>query len=724
VASFLGAFLLFQIQPLMSKVLLPAFGGSYLVWGACMVFFQFMLLLGYAYAHAIQTWLGVARYSRLHLLILVLPLFFFPAQLGGVGDAGATGAFLSLQVFAILLKAVGLPFLVLSTTSLVLQRWLLASNCPERNNPYVLYSASNLGSMLALLTYPVVVEPFLALDRQGDVWWIGYALLVLLQAACLPAPSARRNEPAAPSATAPLPVARLMEWFLPSAAGCAILLAATNVITLDIASVPLLWVLPLSVYLLSFVLAFKRKLFYPPWLRALFPWALLLGVLLHLLAQLHLSAPAWLSITLHLLILFCVCMSCSARLVEAKPEDPRHLTLFYLVLAFGGFAGSVVVSWVFPLVTTSLLEYPASLALAAAALAYREMKPARADGPDRPAETVFCLAVTAATLTLVPWLAARYGTASAYRDSLLLVIVAVPVALCLRRLATRPWPLAALLLAAALAMNWTEGLAMGGRQVARLRNFYGIYRVFDKDGMRCLEHGSTLHGRQYLRGPKANMPLSYYHPSTPAALILQWPDFTFKNIDMIGLGTGALAAYAGAGQQFTIRELDPDNLPIAEKYFTYLALARQHGAEVVFVPGDGRITLRQAPAGSVDLLIVDAFNSGSIPVHLLTVEAFEEYFRALAPDGLLLLHVSNKFLDLAPVIYANAKRLGIDVYEASNDSLKHADADVTHWMALSRSRGVVRVISSHLGWWQQSWPPYTQPWTDRYCNILGALMCR
>ena len=450
----------------------------------------------------------------------------------------------------------------------------------------------------------------------------------------------------------------------------------TNVMTLDIAPVPLLWVLPLSVYLLSFVVAFKRRMWYPAWSAAALPWALTVGMLLYLMAQLHLVLPVGLSVVLHLALLFIICLNCSARLAMARPEEPARLTLFYLVLAFGGLVGSGLVVWVFPYVSASLLEYPVSLVLVAASMAVAGKRPlwagageaGRSESPATPGvreagrpiliETAVCVVISVTALTAVPLALFHFLGAGARRESIVLAAAALPMVICLLRLAGRPWPMTALLLGVAVAMNWTEDLAMGARKVRRVRNFYGIYRVFDRDDVRYLQHGSTLHGRQYRSGPKMNTPLAYYHPTTPAAGILQSDALGFDRIDMIGLGTGALAAYARAGQRWTIRELDPDNLPIAMIDFTYLDAARRHGAKVSFVEGDGRVTLRQAPARSVDLLIIDAFNSDSIPVHLLTVEAFQEYFRALTPDGILLLHVSNKFLRLAPVIYSNAPPAG------------------------------------------------------------------
>jgi hypothetical protein len=734
-AVFLAAFLLFQIQPIMSKALLPFFGGSYLVWGACMVFFQVMLLVGYAYAHFVQRWVGVVRYSRIHLGVLLIPFLFFPFEMDVTGERfGGTGFPLSVNIFLILLKVMAIPFFVLSTTSLILQRWLSFSDCPEKDNPYVLYGASNLGSMLALLTYPAMVEPFMGLTMQAYAWWGGYALFVVFHWACLPPRITGDDgisEKVVPKKER-MAAVRIGTWFLSSVAGGALLLAVTNIITFDVAPVPLLWVLPLSVYLLSFVLTFKRRMFYPPWCRSLLPWALIVGELLYLLSQLHLALPIWLSVVLHLLVLFCGCLSCCGSLVSTKPENQQHLTLFYLTMAFGGLVGSSLVSWLLPLVSTSLVEYPISLALIVGAMAIRkrcELRKSR-DGElecgrkEKRIEALICCAIVVLALVVVPWSLSYLMKPEMTRETFMFMAIALPMTMCLRRLADRPWALTVLLLVAAIAMSWTEDLASESRSIRRLRNFYGIYKVFDKGSLRYLQHGSTQHGRQYTSGLNVETPLAYYHPTTPAAGVLSSKHFRFDRVDMIGLGTGALAAYARSGQTFVIRELDPDNIRIAESDFTYVRTARKRGGILSYIVGDGRVTLRRESANTIDLLIVDAFNSGSIPVHLLTIEAFEEYLRVVNPDGLILLHVSNKFLNLSPVVYSNARALGVFACERNNEGSNEVDADQTYWMALSRSKQTIGTLKDALGWWDASPANLPYPWTDRYSDILRVMVHR
>jgi hypothetical protein len=724
-AAFLAAFLLFQIQPMASKSLLPLFGGSYLVWGSCMVFFQGMLLIGYLYAHVIQRWVGVFTYSRLHWLILLVPLVFFPFDFSRFADSVASRP-LAFNVFWFLFSTVSVPVIVLSTASLILQRWLSVSSLPQRENPYALYAVSNLGSMLALLTYPVLVEPFFNLKLQGLVWWSAYLVFVLLHILCMPERAgAGEKEKVIPPGR--VPAANVIQWLMLGAAGCVLLLAVTNVITLDIASVPFLWVLPLSVYLLSFVLTFKRNLWYPQWMERILPWSMIFGMLLYLMTQLRLALPAWLAIIMYLFILFVICLSCNARLVEIKPGNAVHLTSYYLLIAAGGFLGSALVSWVMPLVSKSLVEYPLAFVFAGAALAAGVKRPADQDAR-LTARSMFAtfssLAFIVLALTFIPWWAGRFLGVSGEHGGLVFILIAVPVAVILRLNTNQPLRFCLILLTAAIAMFWTEDNLVGAGRVINLRNFYGIYKVFDVGNIRYLKHGTTQHGRQYLSGLKTETPLAYYHPTTPAAEVLQSHAFRFHRIGMVGLGTGALASYTGKNQKFVVYELDPDNLKLAKDNFTYLGIAERKGAGLTYVFGDGRVSLGKEEPASLDLLIIDAFNSGAIPVHLLTVEAFEVYLRAVGRDGLVLLHVSNKVLNLIPVVYSNAQSVAAAACEKDNAGSLNPDADETYWMALTRNPATHEILIRKMGWKEKNLSPnqIPKPWTDQISNILGAML--
>lgn len=713
-AVFLSAFLLFLVQPMASKMLLPSFGGSYLVWGGCMAFFQAVLLLGYLYAHVVPRRLGTARYARRHWLLLLAAFAAFPFRTG-ILERFAPGGHPALDVVLLLSLLVGLPFLALSTMSVMLQKWLSASRLPERENPYVLYSPSNLGSMSALLCYPTVIEPFLDLRQQAHLWWAGFALLFLLQFACRPMEN--DGGPAAdPPPGPPPPRGEMFRWFLLSAAGAASLLAVTNVITFDVASAPFLWILPLSAYLLSFVLVFKRRPWFPKWMGDGFNWFVALGALLSILPSWRMTVPVPAALALHTIILFGICMNCHGLLAGRKPSDPGRMTLFYLILALGGFCGSAAVSWVVPLASGSLVEYPLALMLALAA--------AGAGAAESRKGGLGAAAIGAAVLVAAP-IAVPAFLGIRLRLELPVVMAAslLPVLLVIRFFKDRPLHLAALFAVLLPASLYTETVLFGTENVSRRRNFYGIYKVYDRGGVRNLKHGSTLHGREYLDPARAGIPLSYYHPSGPAGELLSSGLVPLRRAGMIGLGTGAMAMYFRDGQELTVFELDPDNLAIAGNRFRYLELARANGAKVRTVFGDGRLSLGKEPDRRFDLLIVDAFSSGAIPMHLLTREAFSGYMRVLGPDGLLLIHLSNRTLDLEPLVFSVARSLGLPAVFKSGGNADN-EADESDWMVVTRNRDIAEMLGKRLRWRgvRPGAEPLPEPWTDRYGNLLAPML--
>ncbi len=720
VAVFLSAFLLFFVQPMVAKALLPVFGGSYMVWGACMVFFQGLLLGGYAVAHAGQRKLGVFRAARWYWLFLLLSLGYLPFHFHLLESAGS-GLPIFLNVTLKLLLTVGLPFFTLSMASLALQRWLSVSDLPQRDNPYSLYSPSNAGSILALLLYPAVVEPLLPLSGQRTLWWTGYGVLLILLWGCMPRRRVVREATAQDNAhPCPLPFRAKGRWFLATAAASAMSLAATNVITLDIAAIPFLWVLPLTVYLATFVVLFKRRMWFPAWLEQHRIWALLIGLMLFLMSVIRVGFPTLLSLVLHLLTLFVICMNCHALLVRSKPADVRQLTLFYLFISLGGFSGSLFINWIVPLISHSLIEYLTALLLAAATFAAY----ASADGK-KPCFALkpFAFAATGAviSLLLIPWLAGHVWTLSEAPLFLLVLLPILPAALSLKK---RPRELVVFLLLALALQHWTERMLLGAGNMKLHRNFYGIYKIYDQDGIRYIKHGTTMHGRQYIDGGKTNIPLAYHHPAAPAGELLRSGLLQPRAVGMLGLGAGALALYGEPDQRFVIYELDPDNERIAEENFTYLSQARARGMHLDFVIGDGRISLRREKDGALDLLILDAFSSDSVPVHLLTVEAMREYLRVVKPDGVILLNVSNRVLDLRPLIFSLARATQLHALVKAYMEDVHPDADSCIWMLVTRDPALARRISEKLGWGtddlaQNDLPP---PWTDQFSNLFRLLL--
>lgn len=730
ITVFLSAFLLFQIQPMSSQLLLPVFGGSYAVWGACVVFYQIILLFAYGWAHFSQQRLGVGRYAYLHIILLICAAFLQARQYIHSNNAGALVA---ITIFVNLLVSVGAPVFMLAGTSPVIQRWF-ALDGTDRVNPYVLYASSNLGSMLGLLLYPCVIQPLLNLGEQFRLWNVLFVVTVVFHVFCflfiLKSPAVKHIEGV--NKTSKIIKRDIIRRLILSAVPVIMMLAVTNILTLDIAPGPYLWVLPLAVYLLSFVLAFKQKPLGQIWMEQLFPWALFLGMILMLGMQWRLALPPFVSILLHLAILFCISLTCNINLVRIKPDDVSELTAYYLIIAVGGAVGGVLVSWILPLVSDFFVEYPLACTLAAFTAACCDIKDfSVADLKKQflrvPLNLVLYVIVAIVALICVPWFASRFlslGVTKTLAATGGFIVSGLVLGMCILGVLKKPSQLAILLLISTIAFRWTEDMANHNQSIKRFRNYYGIYKVYERDSVRYLQHGTTLHGSQVINQPGIPVPMAYFHPSTPAASFLLQYGWKYTDIGMIGLGTGALATYACSGQNFYIFELDPDNVYIAEKYFGYLEAGRNRGAKISIVTGDGRMSLAKIKDETFDIFIVDAFNSGSIPVHLITVEAFKEYFRVLKKDGILFLHVSNKALSLEPVVYSNARLMeGVYAVEKSNVGDVQTGATLTCWMALTKSSEIMDILKK-TRWYIRFRPRHQlpRPWTDHYSNIFSAML--
>ncbi len=641
---FLSAFLLFQVQPLVGKAILPWFGGTPAVWMTCMLFFQVLLLGGYLYAHLLVSRVAPRWQGRVHLALLLASLALLPlapSEAWKPRDAGDP----TLRILLLLAASVGGPFLVLSATGPLLQAWFVRRS-PGRA-PWRLYALGNAGSLLALLSYPFVFEPALRLPTQLGLWTWAYAAFVLLcggwaarMAFWTPAADAAAGAPAmqrvlpadavAPAArtAAPPDALTLALWLLLSTCGSAMLLATTSQITQNVAPVPFLWVLPLGLYLLTFILCFDSARWYR---RGVASWFLVaaLGLLALLLVAGERLGPLG-GIAAHALALVAACTACHGELAALRPA-PRHLTAFYLLIAAGGALGGVLVTLLAPAVFDTLVEFP--LALGGCCVAFL--------------------------------LARRRDT---LRDALQ------------RRFAGRPARLAVVAAGVALlavAAVPGAGHAWRGYQRSRdvlqlSRNFYGVLQVGQTDAgdpprrCRTLTHGSTLHGLQFTDAALRGQPTAYYGAGSGIAAGLDALRAALGRplrLGVIGMGAGTLAAYARAGDELTFCEINPDVVAHARRWFTWWDDAVARGARLALLEGDARLVLERELADGAprpyDLLAVDAFSSDAIPVHLLTAECFEVYRRRLAPDGLLAVHVSNLYLELAPVARQQAEALGL-----------------------------------------------------------------
>jgi SAM-dependent methyltransferase len=655
---FLSAFLLFLVQPLIAKQILPWFGGSAAVWATCMVFFQSVLLAGYAYADALVRWVHPAAQRWGHTAMLAASLAALPI-VPALAWKPSGEADPMLLILGLLATTIGLPYFLLSATSPLLQAWFPRGF--SEGTPYRLFAVSNLAAVIALLAYPFAIEPWLPVRAQTLAWSAAYALFAVLCAvaarhAARPAGNAAAAAPV--GGTAPTWRTRAA-WLVLATMGSFMLLAVTNHLCQNVASVPFLWVAPLSLYLFTFVLCFDTRGWYRRELFVTLLAAFVLGMALMLDSlELHIVAPLFLG------GLFVACMFLHGELAALRP-DPRHLTGYYLVMSLGGALGGVLVGIVAPLALPGYFELGLGLAACAALGLVRTLRPP-----------------------------------SAYAASF---AIALPVAV---------WG----------SFNQMDAFTDGA--ILTSRNFFGVISVSDFHGLttwRSLRHGAILHGGQYLRPESRRLdPSTYYSPRSGVGIALETLDRPSRKLGVVGLGAGTIAAYGRAGDTMRIYELDPEIVDIARAHFTFL---RESKAEVQIALGDARLSLEREPPQAFDLLAVDAFSGDAIPAHLLTSEAFDVYLRHLKPHGLLLIHATNRYLELPPVIARLAADKGLHSVLVSDDGATHEDthASRSDWVALARSPAYLAKLASAPGA-STLVPDGRAPlWTDDFNNLFRIL---
>lgn len=729
-AIFLSAFLLFMVEPLAAKMILPTFGGTPQVWNASMVFFQISLLAGYAYAH----WLG-GRGSKktqwgVHGLVLllacvVLPMSTHTGWFGWVRQQVAGTTSPTLLVLFALAGLVGLPFFALSANSSLLQKWF-GNAAPNAGEPYFLYAASNAGSVLALLAYPFVIEPQLKLSQQALWWTAGYAALIAAILTCgylqVRTKEVEQHSEESEAVVLEVTLRDRLQWVALSAVPSSLLLGVTTYLTSNIAPVPLLWVLPLTLYLVTFILVFARKPKTPVvFLSRALP---LLVTPLALTMILESTNPIRELATLHLVVFFCATWMCHSRLSLARPH-PKHLTEYYLWISVGGVVGGCFNSLLAPVLFNTLVEYP--LGIVAACLLRVPIQPKRVFTPkwaNPRGDALVAVAISFVTLALVlgakigPTLMAGHPVpemAAGWQRTLLLM--GVPVILCFITL-DRPLRFGLSLLGV-FVVSITLHSSASGMIALTERSFFGVHRVtLTSNGQwHSLVHGNTLHGMQNMRDP--SVPLTYYHTESPIGQIMrQEPK---DRVALVGLGVGSLSAYGRPGQSMTFYEIDPLVKKIAtdRKYFTYTSDSK---ANISFVMGDARLTMAKS-TDTYGLIVLDAFSSDAIPVHLLTEEAIQMYLKHLEPGGLLAFHISNRYLRLQPVIQAAAIDLGLVVrYQEDGitpDEEKQGKR-ASNWVLVSRSDEDLGKLAKSVYWDKPDPEPNIKAWTDDFSNVLSV----
>jgi hypothetical protein len=717
-AVFLSAALLFVVEPMVGKMVLPLLGGAPAVWTTCLLFFQAALLLGYLYAHLLPRRLG-PRHVWVHLALLALAAATLPLALPA-GPGPAPEASPVRWLLPALVATVGAPFVLVAATGPLLQRWFSELDHPDAADPYFLYAASNLGSFAGLLAYPFLLEPLLSLSHQRTAWTGAYvALLAAILVAAALLRRAAAGAASAPERPAPADGAPAWRWLLLAAVPSSLLLAVTTHVTTDIAPVPLLWVLPLALYLLSFVVTFARR---PLISHEIAQRWLPLGLLLCVSGQLWATgAPLWLTLLLDYGLLFLTAVLCHGELARLRPPASR-LTEFYLWVALGGALGGAFNALVAPNVFRTVAEYP--LAIAAAALLVRWSPPTgRVPG-------------VATLITAVLLLGAGLGRAGAWLGTArvnprapdpVVLLNAVAIAAMIGALLLwrrRSGLLVAVGVPLILAVVWTGELRRPG-VLLRARDFFGVYRVQDtRQGFRAFFHGTTLHGLQPVAVRRRLWPTSYYNPEGPFGDVLAGvaPPRPGRRVGIVGLGAGGAAAYVGPEELWTFYEIDPLVMRIAQDttYFTYLADAVSRPRVIL---GDARLSLARDPAARFDVLVIDAFNSDAPPIHLLTREAIALYLDRLAPGGLLMLNVTNRYLDFDPVVAALAADAGVAARVRDHDATpaeERRGAYSSTWAVLARKEEELGVIATDARWRRPRSAPGAL-WSDDFSNVVRRL---
>ncbi len=762
VTLFVSATLLFACQPMVARMIVPLLGGAPAVWILCSLCFQALVLGGYFYAHVVGSRLPVRTQVMLQLALVASAFFVLPIIVDERLVEALTTKSRSLGLLVVLLRSVGLPFFVLSTTSPLLQRWYAELG---ETDPYHLYTASNAGSMVALLGYPFAVEPFFSLKEQSHIHHVAFAVYALLVVVCAltalrkkrlpridatpapagvtmsediafePSPESRaliagetfdtpRPSPESErAARGPQPVWReRLVWLALAFAPSSLLLGATEFVTTDLASVPLLWVVPLALYLASFIVAFAKKQVVKPGSASRVLAVLAALVALSKLAEV--LGPAWLIVGGHLLLLFVASVVCHRALAIRRPHHTR-LTEFYLLLSVGGVLGGAFNGLVAPVVFDDLLEYPIAIALVCLARVAIDRLPDESKRARR-RDIGYGLALAAVTLVLV-----KVGELTKASPSHSVVwMYALPV------LVAFVWSKRPVRFAVALGGILLVGTVHGGitgNTIHKERDFFGVLKIRRDPGEKFLVllSGSAMHGAQSLDPATKQLPLMYYFPSGPAGDAfgpLPAPgaaEITPRRVGVIGLGVGSLASYARSGDAWTFFELSPRVVDIAKKYFSYLSSVPP-GTHVTIEEGDARLRLRGGAAARFDVLVLDAFSSDAIPLHLLTREALAIYRRALEPGGVLLAHITNLHVTLEPVFAALAADAGMLAIgrsdrEATPEERAMEKSD-SHWVVLSTSAEKLDAIAAkNAAWHRLPAPPKQKVWTDDFADVLAAM---
>ncbi|MBN2144716.1 MAG: fused MFS/spermidine synthase [Candidatus Aureabacteria bacterium] len=659
IITWLGAYLLFSLELMTAQKLLPLFGGSFSIWAACMMFFQIFLLLGYYHGHYITSFF-LRKRAFLHLALLLLSLMLFPISFPSSGNSG----YPIFSIGILLLKNIGLSFMLLSATTILQHKWLSASGLPRAKNPYVLYTFSNFGSFFAILIYPFLIQPFFTLTFQFQVWQVLYFLYVMLHFFCLPGKQEEKDHEHV--------IFRLLIkkyvflWIWISMGTSSLLIAVTNIISMDISPAPFLWIFPLAGYLLSFVFAFSEK----KWLGALNLFSAGVTVFLFIwVVAIHPHLFYW--ILFFNSFLFTFCLLSHRLLVKLKPVHHGNLSLYYILIAAGGCMGSMLVNFGFPVIMRH--------------------------SPSLLADIYFAMLLVSGSFAIHSLRRWKLFLKNPYLAGLSVGLV----------------------LNAALVLPYYFFKPEKSLQELSFRNFYGITEIRTENNIRYLYHGSTLHGAQLLSGSGKNQmtPLYYYRENGPFGDVFKlMRNKPGLNVAALGLGTGGMLGYSRQGENWDYYEINPDIIYVAKNYFTYISQSRAH---LRIIEGDARIEFMKSP-NRYDLMLLDAYNSDAIPVHLITREAMGLYLKHLAPEGVMVFHVSNRYFKLIPVLTRLADSFHL-FYASKSVKEGKEDEPGVEVFAATASKSIQDELKDRYGWTIPVPDKSISLWTDEQINLFEAL---
>jgi SAM-dependent methyltransferase len=713
---FLSAFLLFCCEPMIGKMMLPLLGGAASVWITCLLFFQLMLLAGYVYAHLLERFATVRTQIVVHSAMMLAALAFLPMQFAARPDEAAVRDPI-IWLLTQLIATVGIPFGVVSTTAPLLQNWLSKTSSAAARDPYFLYAISNAGSLIALLSYPVLIEPRMGVRMQSSVWLGGYAAL----AAMVVIAAAIVWKSHIPTASVPRDQATRPEWktraywmaaaFVPSA----LMLAVTNHILLNLASVPFLWIIPLAVYLVTFMIAFARKIHVSVTLMSRIAPVVLLLMFPIVAVPRSATRWSWLLMGGHIVLLLASALLCHSALASRRP-DPQHLTEYYFWIALGGALGGIFTAVIAPVLFKTVLEYP----LLVAVIAFFRIVPNKEEKLDL--RDGIYLAGLAAAVAFI-WVLFRWAKIDITESVKTSGAANVGFALIAYSFRERRWrfALALVILIGGYSIALPPMLDDDSAPLYVARNFFGIKKVvFDTDSnMRKLLHGDTMHGLESLDPTLAGHPLSYYHETGPVGDVMKMlSDRPNQHIGVLGLGTGSMAGYTAPNRRITFFDIDPQVYGIAHNYFTFLNRCDKNCDILI---GDGRLSIEKMPEGEFDLLMLDAFNSDSIPAHLVSREAVQTYLSKLKPNGLILFHVSNRYMNVEGLVSAVVTDAPLEALVRYDDDEEPTGKSTSDYVVAARHMEDLGMLAEDGNWTRVTKPDGVEPWTDDYSNMLTIL---